>query len=152
LIFYLNVVLVSINHHCEFQVGINSRIDTINDKFKSFEGEKFHGLLGSSGMWGKVIQFSSITMHLYTFMVFQLYKTATKHHTKHFNESFTFLTWILFKTVISILWNEQEYIILTYVCAYCRFYTFQNDHAVAGGEARATVKVSPRRNRSLTAS
>jgi len=28
---------------------------TVNDK--SFEGEKFRGLLGSSGMWGKVSRF-----------------------------------------------------------------------------------------------
>ena len=27
---------------------------TTTVKDKSFEGEKFHGLLGSSGMWGKV--------------------------------------------------------------------------------------------------
>jgi len=48
---------------------------TVNDK--SFKGEKFHGLLGSSGMWGKVSQFFPIMTLIHTFMIFQLYKTAT---------------------------------------------------------------------------
>ena len=39
-------------------------IITVNDK--SFEGEKFRGLLGSSGMWGKVFINFSITTFIYS--------------------------------------------------------------------------------------
>ena len=35
---------------------------------------------------------------------------------EHFNESFAFLTWILLKTVISILRNRWKYIAETWVC------------------------------------
>ena len=89
--------------------------NTVNDK--SFEGEKFRGLLGSSGMRGKVLQF--FHHHLHTFMVFQLYKTSIS--TK---------TWILLKTVISILGNWWESTLMC-DCVY-RFHIFQNDHAVTG--------------------
>jgi len=71
-----------------------------------------------------------------------------KNSYEHLNESFVFLTWILFKTVISILGNGRVYI--TGTCA-CRFHAFQDDHAVVGGE-QPTVEVSLRWNRSLTSS
>ena len=60
---------------------------TINDK--SFDGEKFCGLLGSSGMcMGKSFAIFSI-IFIATFVVFQLNKTATS---VSLNESFAFLT------------------------------------------------------------
>jgi len=68
---------------------------TVNDK--SFEGEKFCGLLGSSGMRGKVLQFFPSPPTL-------------QNSYEHFNESFAFLTRILLKIVISILGNGREYI------------------------------------------
>ena len=46
---------------------------TINDK--SFEGETFRGLLGSSGICGEKFH-DFFHHHFHTFMVFQLYKTA----------------------------------------------------------------------------
>ena len=82
---------------------------TVNDK--SFEGEKFRSLLGSSGMWGKVSRFFSITTFcLHTFM--HGFPTL-QNSNERFNESFAFLTWILLKTVISM----DESTLLTHVCA-----------------------------------
>ena len=44
---------------------------------KSFEGEKFRGLLGPSGAYvGKGFAIFSIATYIMTFMVFQLYKTV----------------------------------------------------------------------------
>jgi len=109
---------------------------------KSFEGKIFCGLLGSSGMWGKVLQFfPSPPSFIHGFPTMQ-----TSYES--FNESFAFFTWILLKTVISILGNGQEHIIDTYVS---RFHAFQDEHAVTGREELATVEVSPRWNRLLTA-
>jgi len=72
----VNPEIFAIDSH---QLCLDFRISyTVNDK--SFEGEKFRGLLGSSGMRGKVSRF--FHHHLYTFMVFQLYKTATSVSTK----------------------------------------------------------------------
>ena len=100
------------------------KFNTINDK--SFESEKFHGLLGSSGMWGKVSQF--FNHHLRTFMVFQLYKTATSISTKASRSSCEFSI----KTVISILGNGQEQLHYKHMCE--QISHFQDDHAVTGGE------------------
>ena len=96
---------------------------TVNNK--SFEGEKFCDFLDSSGMRGKVSRFFlSPPSYIHGFPTLQ-------NSYERFNENFEFLMWILLKTVISILGNGQEYIIKTCVC---RFHTFQDDHAVTGGE------------------
>jgi len=82
---------------------------TVNDK--NFEGEKFHSWLGSSGMCGKVLQFfPPPPSHIHGFPTLQ-------DSYEQFNRSFTFFTWILLKTVISILGNGREYITDTCVCA-----------------------------------
>ena len=58
--------------------------NTINDK--SFEDEKFRGLLGSSGIWGKVSQiFPSPPSYIHGFPTLQ-------NSLERFNESFAFLT------------------------------------------------------------
>jgi len=78
---------------------------TVNDK--SFKGEKFRGLLGSSGMRGKVSRF----FH-HQFMVFQLYKTATSVSTKTFRSSGEF------SLKLSLAYSEMdENTLLTHVCA-----------------------------------
>ena len=118
---------------------------TVNDK--SFEGEKFRGLLGSSGMRGKVSRFFSITTFIHSW-----FSNSTKQlqvfqeSYECFNESFAFLTWILLKTVISILRNGREYI--TDMCMQIsRFPGWPCSH-----RRRATVEVSSRWKRSLTTS
>jgi len=70
----------------------------------SFKGEKFHSLLGSLDMWGKVLWFFHHNLH-------------TSSSTKQLWVFQRKLTWILLKTVISILGNGQEYITDTCVCA-----------------------------------
>ena len=101
----------------------NKSLCTVNNK--SFEGEKFRGLLGSSGMRGKVSRFfPSPPSYIHGFPTLQ-------NSYERFNENFAFLRWILLKTVISILGNGREYITDTRVC---RFHAFQDDHAVTGGE------------------
>ena len=58
-------------------------VSTVNDK--SFEGEKFRGLLGSSGMRGKVLQFfPSPPSYIHGFPTLQ-------NSYEHFNENFAFL-------------------------------------------------------------
>jgi len=49
------------------------------------------------------------------------------------------------KLSLAYSWNGQEYTLLTH------FHAFQDDHAVTGRRI-VTVEVSPRRNRSITAS
>ena len=66
---------------------------------------------------------------------------------ERFNKKFTFLTWILLKTVIKILGNGRECI--TDMCVQIsRFPGWPGSHR----RRRATVEVSPRWNRLLTAS
>jgi len=80
---------------------------TVNNK--SFEGEKFRGLLGSSGMWGKVLQF--FHHHFHTFMVFQLYKMATSISMKISRSSREF------SLKLSLAHSEMdESALLTHVC------------------------------------
>jgi len=56
-------------------------VHTVNDK--SFEGEKFRGLLGSSGMWGKVLQFfPSPHSYIHGFPIPQNSLAATSVSTK----------------------------------------------------------------------
>jgi len=87
---------------------MNLAAHTINEK--TFEGEKFHGLLGSSGMWGKVSRF--FHHHLHTFMVFQLYKTATSVSTKVSHSSREF------SLKLSLVYLEMdESTLLTHMCA-----------------------------------
>ena len=82
-------------------ITVLGKFYTGNDK--SLEGEKFCGLLGSSGMWGKVLWFfPSPPSYIHGF-------PAVQNSYKHFNESFAFLMWILLETVISILGNGREY-------------------------------------------
>jgi len=79
--------------------------NTVNDK--SFEGEKFRGLLGSSGMRGKVLQF--FHHHLHTFMVFQLYKTAMSDSMKASHSSREF-SLKLSLAYLEMWRNGREYI------------------------------------------
>jgi len=85
-------------------VKCNQSSHTVNDK--SFKGEKFRGLLGSSGMRGKVSQFFlSPPSYIHRFPNLQ-------NSYERFNESFAFLTRILLKTVISIRtwkWTRVHY-------------------------------------------
>jgi len=122
--------------------GVASYQNTLNEK--SFKGDKFCGLLGSSGMWGKFHDFFHHHVHsnIHGFPTIQ-------NSYKCFNKSFAFLTWILLKTVISILGNGREYITDTCVC---RLHTFQDDNAVTGGEELQLSEVSPRWKRSLITS
>ena len=80
---------------------------TVNDK--SFEGEKFHGLLDSSGMWGKVLRFfpsPPSCIH-----GFHLYTTATSVSTKASHK-------FSLKLSLAYLYLEMdESIWLTHVCA-----------------------------------
>ena len=80
--------------------------------------------------------------HLHTFMVFQLYKTATSVSTKASHSSREFS----FKTVISILGNGREYITDKCMQISC-FPGWPCSH-----RRRATVEVSSRWKRSLTTS
>jgi len=98
--------------------------NTVNNN--SFKGEKFRGLLGSSGMWGKVSRF--LYHHLHTSMIFQLYKTATSVSMKVLRSSHEF------SLRLSLAYLEMDKsTLLTRVCV-CRFHAFQDDHAVTGGE------------------
>ena len=98
-------------------------------KRQKFREWKFQSLLGSSGMWGKISRFfPSPLSYIHGFR--NGFPTLQNSY-KRFNESFAFLTWILLKTVISILGYGQEYI--TDTCM-CRFHTFQDDHAITGRE------------------
>ena len=81
-------------------------VSTINDK--NFEGEKFREFFHH---------------HLHTFMVFQLYKTATSVSTKALRSSREFSL----KLSLAYL---REYI--TDTCVH-RFHAFQDDHVVTGG-------------------
>ena len=95
---------------------------TVNNK--SFEGEKFRGLLGSSGMWGKVLQFFHHQLH--TFMVFQLYKMATSVSTE------ISLSSREFSLKLSLAHSDMDgSALLTRVC---RFHAFQDDHAVTASQ------------------
>ena len=105
-----------------------------------FRGWKISQFAGLIRYVGKSFVIFSITMHLHTFMVFQLHKKSYER----FNKSFAFLTWILLKTVISILRNGREYITDAFVCT---FHAFQDDHAVTGEELQLK-----RWSKSLTAS
>ena len=73
---------------------------------------------------------------------------ALQNSYEHFNESFMFLTWILLKTVISILGNGREYITDICVCADFTLSGWLSCHR----RRKATVEVCPRWNRSQTAS
>ena len=85
---------------------------TVNDK--SFEGERFRGLLGSSGMQGKVSRFfPSPPSLIHGFPTLQ-------NSYECFNESFAFLTWILVKTVISI-YSEMDKSAFNTDTSVCRF-------------------------------
>ena len=92
-------------------------------------------------MWGKVSRFfSSPPSYIHGFSTLQ-------NSYERFNKSFAFLTWILLKTVNSILGNGREYI--TDVCVQIsHFPGWPCSHR----KRKATVEVSPRWNRSLTAS
>jgi len=115
--------MIILTHVLVTRVFCRGAVYTLNDK--SFEGEKFHCLLGSSGMRVKVLQFfPSPPSYIHGFPTLQ-------NSYERFNENFTFLRWILLKTVISILGNGREYITDTSVC---RFHAFQDDHVVTGGE------------------
>ena len=92
-------------------------------------------------MWGKVSWFfPSPPSYNYSFPTLQ-------NSYKRFNEGFTFLTWILLKTVISMLGNGREYITDTCVCADFTLSGWLSRHR----RRKATVEVSPRWNRSQTA-
>jgi len=90
-------------------IKISSRY-TVNDK--SFEVEKFRGLLGSLGTYvGKSFPIF-FHHHLHTFMVFQLYKTATSISTKVLHSSREFFS------KLSLAYLEMdESTLLTHVCA-----------------------------------
>ena len=89
-------------------MGVSHDQYTINDK--SFEGDKFRSLLGSSGMRGKVSRF--FHYHLHAFMVFQLYKTATSVSTKDLRSSREF------SLKLSLAYSEMDdNTLLTHVCA-----------------------------------
>ena len=87
--------------------------NTVNDK--SFEGEKFRGLLGSSGMREKFRDF--FHHHLRTFMVFQLYKAATSISMKASCSSREF------SLKLSLAYSEMdESTLLTRVCVNFTFF------------------------------
>ena len=66
--------------------------------------------------------------HLHTFMVFQLYKTATSVSMKASHSSHEF------SLKLSLAYSEMdESTYITETCVY-RFHAFQDDHAVTGGE------------------
>ena len=116
---------------------------TINDK--GFEGEKFSSLLGSSGMWGKVLRFFP-SPPSYTSMVFQLYKTAMSVSTRASHSSREF------SLKLPLAYSEMdENTLLTHLCANFKLsrITMQSQE-----ESFMQLKpaVSPRWNRSLTAS
>jgi len=70
---------------------------TVNNK--SFKGEKFCGLLGSSGMWGKVSRFfPSPPSYIHGFPTFY----------KRFNESFAFLRWTEFSLKLLLAYSEMD--------------------------------------------
>ena len=74
--------------------------------------QKFLGLLSSSGIWEKALQFFP---WLYGFLTLQ-------NSYECFNESFVLLMWIILKTIISILESDKSSHI-TDTCV-CRFHTF----------------------------
>ena len=103
--------------------------------------QKFRGLLGSSGMRGKVSRFfPSPPSYIHGFPTLQ-------NSYECFNESFAFLTWILLKTVISIYSEMDKSTLLTQVCADFSFPRWPCSHR---RRSSYTVEVSPRQNSWIT--
>ena len=122
----------------EQKPAVFAKIYTINDK--SFEGEKFRGLLGSSGMWVSQF-FPSLPSYIHGFPTLQnIYERFTKALCSSHE----------FSLKLSLAFSEMDKsTLLTRVCTF---------HALIPGwpcshrRRRATVEVSPRWNRSLTTS
>ena len=99
---------------------LGQRGTTVNSK--SFEGEKFCSLLGSSGTWEKFHSFfPSPPSYIHGF----------PNHTSNFSKQLQmfqlkFHDQLSLKTFISILGNGREYV----ATCVCKLHVFQGDHAV----------------------
>jgi len=96
-------------------------------KFRGWKVSRFAGFIRYAGK--SFVIFSSPFSNIHGFRTLQ-------NSYERFNESFTFLTWILLKTVISILGNGREYITDTCV-QISRFSGWPCSH-----RRRTTVEVS----------
>ena len=93
---------------------------TVNDK--SFEGEKFRGFLGSSGMRGKVSRFfPSPPSYIHGFQTATSFSTKASHSSCEFSLKLS-----------SACSEMDESTLLTRVC---RFHAFQDDHVVTGRDS-----------------
>ena len=110
---------------------------TVNDK--SFKGEKFRGLLGSSVMWGKVSRFFFfITTFIHSWFSNSTKQLRAFQRKLCVNSSGEFSL----KTVISILGNGREYFTDTCVCRFHEETWEEKSYSGSESELTASLFVS----------